>query len=68
MVDWVAYRATSNLFQLQASELQNQLSSQQALVAEQKAQIDEMRRQQERSMSQNRLASMRADAAKRKSY
>jgi len=54
----------------QASELQNQLSAQQALVAEQKTQIDKMRRQQERSMSQNRLANMRAEGANkgRKSF
>jgi hypothetical protein len=54
----------------QTSELQNQLSAQHTLVAEQKAQIDEMRRLQERSMSQNRLANIRAEGANkgRKSF
>jgi hypothetical protein len=54
----------------QTSELQNQLSAQHTLVAEQKAQIHEMRRQQERSMSQNRLANIRAEGAnkERKSF
>jgi len=58
-----------DFYKRKSSELQNQLSSQQALVAEQKMQIDDMRRQQERSMSQNRLATMRAEGStKRKSY
>ena len=54
----------------QASELQNQLSAQQAVVAEQKTQIVELRRQQERSLSQNRLAHMRAEGVSkgRKSF
>ena len=45
----------------QSIELQNQMSAQLALLAEQNTQIEEMRRQQERSMSQNRLASMRVE-------
>lgn len=58
-------------YKRKASELQNQLSAQQALVAEQKMQLVDMRRQQERSMSQNRLATMRAEGVSkggRKSY
>jgi hypothetical protein len=43
------------------SELQNQLSTQLALINEQKCQIDELRRSQERSMSQNRLAQFRSE-------
>jgi hypothetical protein len=40
------------------------LQTQQALVAEQKHQIEEMRRQMERTMSQNRLATIRAESGK----
>lgn len=47
-----------SFYKTKVQELQNQLSAQHALVAEQKAQIEDMRRQQERSMSQNRLASL----------
>jgi len=42
----------------------NSLQTQQALNAEQKHQIEEMRRQMERSMSQNRLANIRAESGK----
>jgi hypothetical protein len=46
------------------AELTNSLQTQHALVAEQKHQIEEMRRQMERSMSQNRLANIRAESGK----
>lgn len=59
-----------DFYKRKSSELQNQLSVQIALVAEQKVQIIELRRQQERSMSQNRLANMRAEGVnkERKSF
>jgi hypothetical protein len=49
-------------YKRKASELSSHLQTQQALVAEQKHQMDEMRRQMERSMSQNRLSNLRAES------
>mmetsp|Transcript_5028 Transcript_5028/g.7718 ORF Transcript_5028/g.7718 Transcript_5028/m.7718 type:complete len:135 (+) Transcript_5028:694-1098(+) len=58
-----------DFYKRKISNLESQLSSQQALAAEQNAQIDDMRRQQDRSMSQHRLANMRAEGTKsRKSF
>eukprot|EP00547_Thalassionema_nitzschioides_P003421 CAMPEP_0194201048 /NCGR_PEP_ID=MMETSP0156-20130528/1429_1 /TAXON_ID=33649 /ORGANISM="Thalassionema nitzschioides, Strain L26-B" /LENGTH=309 /DNA_ID=CAMNT_0038926149 /DNA_START=52 /DNA_END=981 /DNA_ORIENTATION=- len=58
-----------DFYKRKISDLENQLSSQHVLAAEQNAEIDDMRRQQERSMSQHRLASMRAEELKgRKSF
>ena len=48
----------------QVSDLTSQMQGQQTLLAEQKQQIEEMRRQIERNMSQNRLAKLRADTAR----
>jgi hypothetical protein len=50
---------------LQVTELTNQLESHKALFIEQQREMDDMRRQAERSMSQNRLAKLRAEGAKR---
>lgn len=53
-----------DFYKRKANELTNSLQTQQALVAEQKHQIEEMRRQMERTMSQNRLANIRAESGK----
>ena len=60
---WLISTSISLLAQ-QVAELTSSLQTQQALVAEQKHQIEEMRRQMERSMSQNRLAKIRAESGK----
>lgn len=46
------------------AELTIQVQAQQALTSEKSHQLDEMRRQMERSMSQNRLAHIRAEGTK----
>lgn len=49
-----------DFYKRKSSELTSQLSAQHALSADQKHQIDELRRQLERHLSQNRLANLRA--------
>jgi hypothetical protein len=51
-------------YKRKVADLTNQVQAESALVAEQRYQIEEMRRQIEASKSQNRLANIRAESSK----
>ena len=65
------YSRIHSISSLQVNELNTHVQGLSAVLTEKNRQIEDLRRQMERSMSQNRLAAFRADSAghrKRSSY